>query len=263
MLAISIRKSLFAVGVVSALIPMLLSAAPTEPSKSNPSLSPPEKVRRDLEQTVTLTEQFKPDQRVTLSEVLDYLHKKAKLNFEIDERAFGEVGLKDVESTPINGSDLIDGKIKDVLRRVLGRIPVAPTDAHYLVLGDTVLITTEAFSPYRWMHQRVNVDCEKEDLATVMKKLASETGASLVIDARAAKEGQTLLTVRLLDVSLDTAVYLLAEMAGLRPVRVGNVLFLTAKENVRDIRNDPDRQFVTGPCPQPPLGVPAAMAAPQ
>jgi hypothetical protein len=43
-------------------------------------------------------------------------------------------------------------------------------------------------------------------------------------------------------VPLETAVRLLAEMAGLKPVRVGNVLFVTKKETANELRADPDLQ---------------------
>ena len=46
--------------------------------------------------------------------------------------------------------------------------------------------------------------------------------------------------MRLEDVPLETAVRLLAEMAGLKPVRVGNTLFVTRKELAAEMRNDPD-----------------------
>jgi hypothetical protein len=42
------------------------------------------------------------------------------------------------------------------------------------------------------------------------------------------------------DVPLETAVRLVAEMAGLKPVKVGNVLFVTTKTLANEMRNDPD-----------------------
>src|SRR5665213_1014979 len=42
------------------------------------------------------------------------------------------------------------------------------------------------------------------------------------------------------DVPLETAVRLMAEMTFLKPVKVGNVLFVTSKANANEMRNDPD-----------------------
>ena len=48
------------------------------------------------------------------------------------------------------------------------------------------------------------------------------------------------MTLRLEDVPLETAVRLLSEMAGLKPVRVGNTLFVTSKDNAKEMSQDPD-----------------------
>ena len=63
------------------------------------------------------------------------------------------------------------------------------------------------------------------------------------------------MSIQLEDVPLETAVRLLAEMAGLKPVRVGNVLFVTKKETANELRTDPDLQQPAQPG-QP--GVPIA-----
>jgi hypothetical protein len=44
---------------------------------------------------------------------------------------------------------------------------------------------------------------------------------------------------------------LMADMTGLKPLRVGNVLFVTTKENAIEMRDDPERTHVIGPCPLP------------
>ena len=49
------------------------------------------------------------------------------------------------------------------------------------------------------------------------------------------------------DVPLETAVRLIAEMVNLKPVGVGNTLFVTTKANANELRNDPDLQ----PTPMP------------
>ena len=48
---------------------------------------------------------------------------------------------------------------------------------------------------------------------------------------------------------LETAVRLLAKMANLKPVRVGNVLFITGKETATEMRNDPDLAQPPQPLP--------------
>src|SRR5205823_2547035 len=54
------------------------------------------------------------------------------------------------------------------------------------------------------------------------------------------KEAKAEVSLQVEDVPLETAVRLLSEMAGLKPVRVGNTLFVTRKEIAAEMRNDPD-----------------------
>src|SRR5438067_1399862 len=56
----------------------------------------------------------------------------------------------------------------------------------------------------------------------------------------AAKEAKMEVSLQMEDVPLETAVRLLSEMAGLKPVRVGNVLFVTTKANATEMRADPE-----------------------
>jgi hypothetical protein len=247
MCRIPLRKPLFAVGVMLALIPVLLSAAPPETAKSKPQLSPADKVRNDLDQTISVSSL----DRMTLKEALTYLATKKHFNFDVDDRAFADEGLKDALQSEVAFPEMKEVKVKEVLRRLLKHVPVAPSEATYVIVGDTVVITTEAQVPYQWMRQLVNLDCEKEELSSVLKKLARDTGTNLVIDARAVTEAQTVVTLQMQDAPLETAVYVMADMVGLQPVRVGNVLYVTTKANVLKMRADPERAHAIGPCPLP------------
>jgi hypothetical protein len=254
MLNVSCRRRWFACAVALALLPALVSAVPVDTVKDKPAPgapSPTEKVRNDLDQTVTFTDKFKPDQEVTLGDVLDVLHKEMKLNFVIDEKAFAAQGATNVPATVGRLPDLKDLKAKDLLRAFLAKVVVAPGAADYVVVGDKVIITVDEAVKYRWMQQPVSFNCDKEELPSALKRLAHETGTTLVIDPRAAKETQPLVTLHAQDVTLETVVVLLAQMAGLKPVRVGNSLFLTTKENAAEMRADQDRASLIGPCPLP------------
>src|SRR5262249_52115429 len=125
--------------------------------------------------------------------------------------------------------------------------------------------------------QRVNVDFDGTEFATAIKQLARDTATNLIIDARSAKEAKGPITLQLEDVPLETAVRLMSEMVGLKPVRVGNVMFICSKAAANDLKTDTD---LVPPAPMPnpravselvlpfgavpalPLGVPAVPVAP-
>jgi hypothetical protein len=137
-------------------------------------------------------------------------------------------------------------RLKDFLRNCLKQITVSPSEATYVVVGDTVILTTEDHAPYRWLKQRVNLDCDKEELSSALKKLSRDTGMNFVLDARATDEAKALVTLQLNDVTLETVVVLLAETVRLKAVRVGNTVFLTTKEHAAEMLPVPKLDPNTG-----------------
>jgi hypothetical protein len=221
--------------LAAALTPAALPAAPARAKERPPT--PAEKVRKDLDQTLSIEIVEQP-----LELALNQLREQARLNIVLDRLTLAQNNI-DPNSAPANNVKLKDVKAKAALRALL-----SPFNLNYAVIGDTVLVSTEEMLVYRQLKQRVNVDVDKVELTAALKGLARETATNLVVDARVAKDAQTPVTLQVEDVPLETAVRLLAEMAGLKPVRVGNTLFVTAKANAVALRGEPD--LVPNPAPR-------------
>src|SRR5207244_3620994 len=97
-----------------------------------------------------------------------------------------------------------NGKVRIALQNMLNQHNLT-----YVVLSDTVLITTEDLGFYRQMRQRVNVDVADKSLAEILKQLSDETGVNLVLDPRQADKAKGKIAIQLDDVTLDTALKLL------------------------------------------------------
>jgi hypothetical protein len=187
-----------------------------------------EKIRKDLDKSVTIEI---TDQPLTLA--MNQLRDQTRINIVVDRLMLNQMGL-DPESVPIS-VNLKDVKLRTALRTIL-----TPQNLSFAVVGDTIIVSTDEACMHRQMRQRVNVDVEKADLAGALRKLARETGTNVVIDPKSAKEATTPVTLQLDDVPLDTAVRLMTEMAGLKAVRVGNVLYVCSKAQAAELRQDPD-----------------------
>jgi hypothetical protein len=215
-------------------------AAPAAPSSDKDKDQAPtavEKVRKALDAPVTLKIDKQP-----LTAAIDMLKEKGKVNVVLDTLSIQQQLGWVPEQPPVPVDvDLKDVKLKSALRTIL-----SPYSLSYVVLGDTVLVTTEQTALMRQMHQRVNIDLDKVEFNEALKQLSRETAANLILDSRAEKEAKAPVSLQLEDVPLETAVRLLAEMAGLKPVRIGNVLFVTKKEIANELRNDPDLSQVQG-----------------
>lgn len=205
-------------------------AAPAPNESKERSAIPADKIRKDLDRTINLDVDQQP-----LALAVAQLHEITKINFVLDRVSLVQTGI-DPDQLPINL------KLKDVKTRSALRTLLTPYNLNFAILGDTILISTDEVAMLRQVRQRVNVDLEQVELSKALKKLARETGTNLIVDARAVKDARTPVTLQMEDVPLETAVRLMAEMVNLKPVRVGNTLFVTTKANANELRNDPDWQ---------------------
>ncbi len=212
-----------------ALLPGLLCAAPAAPDKDAPA-GAVEKVRQALDQPVTLQ-----IDKQTLAAAVEALRQKMKINIVLDNLTIQQqLGFAPDQSPAQVQVDLKDVKARTVLRNIL-----APYNLSFAIIGDTVVVTTEDMAAMRQMRQRVSVNLSKVELTAALRQIGRETATNLIVDVRAEKEARAEVSLQLEDVPLETAVRLLSEMAGLKPVRVGNTLFVTKKEIAADLRNDP------------------------
>jgi hypothetical protein len=208
-------------------------AAPASPAAADKdtSLSPAEKLRKELDATITL----KFDKQ-TLGAAVELLRQKTKVGIVLDSVTIQQqLGYLPEQSPNTVDIDVKDAKVRTILRSI-----VTPFGLSYAPIGDVVVITTEDMAMMRQMRQRISVDMDKVEFTSAMKQISRDTSVNLILDSRVEKQAETKVTLQLEDVPLETAVRLLAEMAGLKPVRVGNVLFVTSKDNAKEMQQDPD-----------------------
>lgn len=129
------------------------------------------------------------------------------------------------------------------LRLMLAKIPT--NNATFLVRRGCIEITTHyRAAPARLFETPVATSFTKRPLTEVLEALADQTGATIVVDPRAGEKAQSPITATFRNsVSLEAAVRLLAEIAGLQVhVKGGEILFLTntTKESGKHGRSDLD-----------------------
>ena len=228
--------------VAVVLVPALAAAlaAPANPKGDAPAPNSVEKVRRALNSPVTIKIEKQP-----LSAAVDMLRDKTKLAFILD----GLTIQQQLGFTPDQPPQPVDVNAKDEPLRTVLREVLDPYGLTYVVIDETVIVTTDDMAMTRQLRQRVSVDMDKVELADALRQVAQGAGVNVLVDSRVEKDAEAKVTLHLEDVPLETAVRLLAEMANMKPVRVGNVLFVTSKENANELRNDPDLSQPTQPRP--------------
>jgi hypothetical protein len=221
---VSSRRWAFAAVVLFAAAPTLAAPAGADKEKNS------EKPKSPLDAVVTVKIEHQP-----LNAALEILKEKSGVNVVLDVLTIQQqLGITPEMMPPVD-LDVKDVKFKTALRTLL-----RPYNLFSAVVDDTVVVTTEEAAAAKQLQQRVSVDFDKVEFAKAVKQMGRDSGVNLIIDSRVAKEAKASISLELEDVPLETALRLLSEMAGLKPVRIGNVLFVTKKETANELRNDPD-----------------------
>ncbi len=197
------------------------------------------------------------DNRMTLAEVLDMLHKLCGVNFDINEKAFDRANLKEVEKTEVASISPLPpmrAPLAAVLRKVLSRVPC---DATFLVRSHAIEITTEAAvrdevgqSPEGLLRPLVYEDFEGVPVAAAFKRLAEDSGLSLVVDSLALEASPGRVNAHLRNVPVDSAARVLADAAGLGASVVGNILYLTTREKAARMDREQAARLSGMPVPE-------------
>jgi hypothetical protein len=204
---------------------------------------------QELQQVLRQTIKFPgfDDPKMTLSEGLECLAKRYNLSFDINEEAFKQAEIHNVAAFEIIKSGSIPEmhrRLGTVLQKILGRVSLS---AMYIIRDDLIEITTQDAvrkefcpdHPTGPLPPLVSASFDKVPLKSAFKEM-SHVG-NIVIDGRMAKDAETPVTADLANVPLDTAVRMLADMAGLKVVALDNVLYVTDKENVRVLLEEQEK----------------------
>jgi hypothetical protein len=194
------------------------------------------------------------DVKAKLSEVLDEFATQYDITFSINEKAFAADGIADVFNVTIVQDGKPLPKLKNVsfetlLRKILSRIP-CESGATCVVRNDEIEITTR-----NALHAEVYGDRPERDFPLVsaeflkvplkdaLDEVAGAREVNIVIDSKVADDIKaTCVTANLSNVPLDNAVRLLADAAGLKVVLIGNVLYVTTRENAKELEAEQQKR---------------------
>lgn len=216
--------------LTAVLVGCLAGVASAAPVPAKADTSPAATARQTLEKKISLKAEGK-----TLAEVVEMLREEAKVDVAIDGPGLQQFGI-DV-NTPAVNCDLKDAKVRDVLKAVLAKY-----NLRCGVTANGLLVSTEDGLITKQLRHRVDVDATERGLGDLLKSLADQTGANVVLDSRPGKKlTDAPITLKADDLPLETAVRLAAEVGGYSVVRMGGVLFVTTADRAEKMRPDADR----------------------
>jgi hypothetical protein len=198
------------------------------------------------------------DPKVTVADVIDGVQRRYDLPIQVNEQAFKADGIDDVmrfelcQEKPLKE---MNAPLAVILNRILDRIPTK-NGAVVLLQKDGISITTmDAFraefagsgtdttpmaTPIGPLVQRT---WEQVSLAEAVRQIVEDTEANIVIDPRAReKANANVITARLRNVPLRTAVRILADMAGLEVIQIDNVYYVSSPEHIQKLTKEQEKQ---------------------
>jgi hypothetical protein len=207
------------------------------------------------------------DPKMTLQEALDKLAANRGVTFDVNEAAFKAEMVEDVLAKPVAERPIpkmTHVSLDTVLRKILARIP-AVSGATYVIRRDGIEITTGADKTARFYHHLfedqdpllgeqdgppmaeaggllpplVQAEFDNRPLEDALKELADATDWCVVLDEGALDKARSVtVTAALINVPLNTAVSLLANMAGLSVLSRDRALYVTTREKAAALRKE-------------------------
>jgi hypothetical protein len=204
-----------------------------------------------LAQTVNFDVWANADPSLTLEQALEYLTDRYELNFVTNERAFED------EAEEANNERVLDFQIatkpiprmfkvtlEQVLRKILSRVP-AQFEATYLIRDNIIEITTRKAAAKEVLGNAdlplpplVTKKIDKRLLSEALEDVSKATGVSVVLDVGVTEAAKRAVSANLMNVPIDTAVKLLADMADLGAIRLDNAIYVTTRDKAKVLRKE-------------------------
>lgn len=218
------------------------------------------KIAEKLLERISLEDQL---DKATVRDALKYLQDRTGLTILIDKRALRDKG--DDRSQTIDDASISLPAMKSVRIETILRKFVDQLDLDFVITPDHVAITTtnmkdlltgqarrlpdlypvpggiEEIAVERDIQVRatpyVTVTFKETTAADALKDIASRAGRNIVISQGATEKAKTPVSLSLSNVAFETAAASLAEAAGLRAYRTGNVVVIVTPDRAKQIED--------------------------
>ena len=217
--------------VIALLVCAVPASADERPTQEKPVSLTPREVLRRLRSFVTLEKGIDPN--TPLKDALEFLAERWEMNIVINTTAFRDNGIPELEAQPVRLPKLIGVRASTILRMVLSQV-----NATMLVTPDFIEVIPASTTGLPLVH----ASFEDRSLDEILHELSERTDYTVALDAhKTGEKAKVKLTANFKRVPLDTAVRLLADMAGLKMVTAEKALYVTDKANAEILQQEVER----------------------
>jgi hypothetical protein len=216
----------------------VLSARPAVGADVNPlRQAPPPPLNKRVQElsdklNLPVTVELEPG---PLKEALGYLQERYNVPFVVDEEAFKEQEIADVKGQVVKLDKVVDIKLRTVLDLLLKQVEGGILEKDGLVW----VLPRKRLTPEVLLRSPVSATFRNAPLGQALEELSDQTGVSVVIDAHVRDVvAQALVTAKLNQVPLDTAVRVLTDTADLKPVLMDNLIYVTSPSHAPHLQTE-------------------------
>jgi hypothetical protein len=213
-------------------------------------MAQPKREAADRLQDTVNSEGF-DDPKFTLQNAFEYLMDRYEISIDVNEHAFADLADRDDEKSVLDFEiaqkpipKMFNATLEQVVRKILSRLP-ARYGATYLIRGNRIEITTSKAAAKEILGNEdlplpplVTKKIDKRLLSDALEDVSSLTGVSVVLDVSVAEGAKKPVSAKLMNVPIDTAVKLLADMADLGTLRIDNAIYVTTRDKAKRLREE-------------------------
>ena len=196
-----------------------------------------QEIRNRLAAPITLERGIEAN--TPFKDAMESLSDQTGVQIIINETAFKQdpPQIDSVSDQTVRLPKIVGVKFSTVLRLLADQVNGA-----YRVCGDHIEITTRAriwphlglpWDALRVYAPIVDAEFRNHELSAALQELADETGTNIILDARSPEKGKSPITATFNGVPIDTAVELIANMAGLKSTVRDGAFYVTSPENAK------------------------------
>lgn len=179
------------------------------------------------------------DANTALKEALAFFSDRHGLKIIVEPETFKEEGIQEAENQPVQMQRMDGIRLERWFLLLLKQ-----ANADYFIDADGVIfVVQEKHVPQSLLSQKVTLHLDKKPLNEALRQLGEQTGLSIVLDEkRVGDKAKAAVTADLRSVKLDAALTILADLADLRTVLIDRAVYVTTRENAREMRKDLERK---------------------
>jgi hypothetical protein len=238
------RRLLLCALLLPYFLSLMIWCAPAPASSQNKEKSTTaNELRNKLAGRVTLDKGM--DSNTPLKDAVEFLAERYDVPIIVDAAAFrNDNQIDSVDEMQIRLPKMVGVKLSTVLRLLSAQV-----NGGYRIRSDHVEITTiQRMQAESWADREhrlaptVDANFNKVPFEHALRELADSAGVGVVVDSlRAGETGKVNITATFDNVPVDTAVEVVANMAGMRAVAMDNLIYVTSPENAGSLREERQR----------------------